>query len=276
MYEEITFEIDDPVATITLNRPEKLNALTTWMRREMMQAIGEAEASPAVVGIILTGAGRAFSAGADMTELGKIQQSGIIPKDNANPAKMPGDRSLGDDFTEGYSVLLSVRKPLIAAINGPCAGLGFSIAMFCDLRFASDRAAFVPSFSKLGLVSEHGTSWVLPRLIGSAKTLDIVWSSRRIDAEEALRLGLVERVFEQDRLLDETKAYIRRMAETTSPTALMEIKHQIYRHMMLPLGEAMADTNRLMDASVLRPDFKEGLAAFLEKRQPKFERVQVD
>jgi enoyl-CoA hydratase/carnithine racemase len=276
VYEQILYEVADPVATITLNRPDKLNALTDRTLRELRHAIAEAEKSPEVVGIVLTGAGRGFCAGVDMGSLQAIQSAGSISamatQDDV-PAAHPGDPAMGPDFRSGYTYLLSVRKPLIAAINGPCAGLGFSIAMFCDLRFASDRAVLAPSFSSRGLVAEHGTSWIVPRLVGPSRALEILWSSDRIDAAEALRLGLVNRVVEHDALLETATGFIKRLAATASPASLMHMKQQIYRQLNMPLGEAMGETQRLMDESVKWPDFKEGLASFVERRQPGFRRI---
>ena len=276
MYQQILFEIDDPVATITLNRPDKLNAITDRMGREIRHAVAEAERSPEVVGIVITGAGRGFSAGVDMAELQTIQSTGLISSIRGQddlPAAHPGDPAMGDDFSSGWPFLLSVRKPVIAAINGPCAGYGFSLVMFCDLRFLSERATLIPSFSPRGLVAEHGTSWILPRLLGPSKALEVLWSGRRFDASEAHRLGLVNRVVEHDHLLDETKAYIRELAATSSPASLMYMKNQVYRHLTLPLGQSMADTNRLQDLTVTLPDFREGLQSFLERREPRFPRV---
>lgn len=276
MYEQILLEIDDPVATITFNRPDKLNAITDRMGREIRHAVAEAEHSDKVVGIVITGAGRGFSAGVDMAELQTIQATGLISsirgEDDLPPAH-PGDPAMGDDFRDGWPFLLAVRKPVIAAINGPCAGYGFSLAMFCDLRFASDKATLIPSFSARGLVAEHGTSWILPRLLGPSKALEVLWSGRRFDAGEALRLGLVNRVAEHSRLLDDAKAYIRDLAATSSPASLMFMKNQVYRHLMLPLGQSMQDTNRLQDLTVTLPDFREGLQSFLERREPRFPRV---
>jgi len=276
MYEQILLEIDDPVATITLNRPDKLNAITDRMGREIRHAVAEAERSPEVVGIVITGAGRGFSAGVDMAELQTIQSTGLISSIRGQddlPAVHPGDPAMGDDFRDGWPFLLSVRKPVIAAINGPCAGYGFSLAMFCDLRFASDRAALIPSFSPRGLVAEHGTSWILPRLLGPSKALEVLWSGRRFDASEAHRLGLVNRVVEHESLLADAKAYVRDLAATSSPASLMYMKNQVYRHLMMPLGESMNDTNRLQDLTVTLPDFREGLQSFLERREPRFPRV---
>ena len=279
MYEQITLEIEDPVAVITLDRPHKLNPITNRMRRELRHAIAEAEHSSQVVGIIITGAGRAFSAGADMEELQVIEATGSIAAAGTTdgfPDATPGDPALGGDFQEGLAYLMGVRKPIIAAINGPCAGFGFSLTTFCDLRFASNRALIIPAFSSLGLVAEHGTSWILPRLIGPSRTLDLLWTGERLAPDEALRIGLIDRIFEHEELLEKTKAYVRRLAETASPGSLQQMKQMIYRHLMLPLGEAMRDTNHLMDVSVAGPDFKEGINAFLNKRPPQFPRVTAD
>ena len=276
MYQHITFVIDDPVATITLNRPEKLNAITDRLGREIRHAAAEAERSDRVVGIVITGAGRGFSAGVDMTELQTIQSSGKIAsirQQDDLPEANPGDPAMGEDFRDGWPFLLSVRKPVIAAVNGACAGFGFSLAMFCDLRFASDRAVLVPSFSPRGLVAEHGTSWIVPRLLGPSRALEVLWSGGRFDAQESLRLGLVNRVIEHEDLLASTAGYIRELAARVSPASLMYMKNQVYRHLMLPLGAAMADTNRLQDETVTLPDFKEGIASFLERREPRFPRV---
>ncbi len=277
MYQEILCEVVEPVATITLNRPDKLNALTGRMLSELRHALAAAEDDARVVGIILTGAGRGFSAGADMRGLSAQASAGAIGGREfaADPAleASPGDPSLGPDFQVTFSYMLAIRKPLIAAVNGPVAGLGLAIAALCDLRFASDQARFTIAFAQRGLIAEHGTSWILPRLLGPSRALDLLWSPRRMDAAEAERIGLVNRVFPAEKLIPETRAYLEELAATTSPTSLMVMKQQVYRHLMLPLGEAMREANRLMAESGKRPDFKEGVASFLERRPPRFARI---
>ena len=279
MYKDILYEVADPVATITLNRPEKLNALTGRMLAELQHALAQAEVNEEVVGIVLTGAGRGFCSGADMGALKQIQRSGDISAMSSDaelePAR-PGDEEMGPDFERGYTYLLSMRKPILAAVNGACAGLGFSIAMFCDLRFASESAVFTTAFAQRGLVAEHGMSWILPRLLGSSRALDILWSGRKFDGREALQLGVANRVVPPEALLEEAQGYIRNLAATCSPTSLMHMKRQVYQHLMVPLGEAMRDTESLMAASVKLPDFQEGIASFVERRPPKFPRVEVD
>ena len=278
MYEAILYEVDDPVATITLNRPEKLNALTRQMRLELEQALVDAERRADVVGIVLTGAGRGFCAGADMGELQQIQAAGSIAAVDLPPGAdhvRPGDARMGEDFAQGLAYLLTVRKPVICAVNGACAGMGFSLAMFCDLRFAAENAAFTTAYSQRGLVAEHGMSWLLPRLIGPARALDLLWSGRKFDGREALQLGVVNAVAPADQLLALAQNYVRTLAATTSPGSLMHIKRQVYRHLLQPLGTALTETQALMDASVTWPDFKEGIASFRERRPPQFPRVSA-
>jgi enoyl-CoA hydratase/carnithine racemase len=277
MYQDITLDITKPVATITLNRPEKLNAATYRMLAEVRHAIDQAERNNNVIGIVITGAGRGFCAGMDMEALQQIQAQGTTAGlDYEGLSAHPGDRAMGDDFKRGLAYLLTVRKPIIAAVNGPVAGYGFSLMVFCDLRFAAESAVFTTSFAQRGLVAEHGQSWLLPRLIGPARALDVFWSGRKFDAAEALQLGIVNRVFANHKLLDETNAYLRGLAERCSPTSLMHMKQQVYRDLIAPLGEAMVDTEDRMAASNRWPDFQEGITSFMERRAPKFPPLRFD
>jgi enoyl-CoA hydratase/carnithine racemase len=278
VYQEITFETSDPVATITLNRPEKLNATTPRMMGELRHALAQAERSRDVVGIVLTGAGRGFCAGADMAGLQEIQRSGgrLPPETAEGMAAEPGDRAMGRDFHRGLAYLLAIRKPVIAAVNGPCAGYGMSLSLFCDLRFAAESAIFTTSFAQRGLVAEHGQSWLLPRLIGPSRALDLFWSARKVGAQEALAIGLVNCVFPDGELLEGARSYVRELAARCSPRSIREMKQQVYRDLMSPLGEAMLDTERRMAESNRRPDFKEGIASFLERRPPAFDRIDVE
>ncbi len=180
---------------------------------------------------------------------------------------------MGPDFQLGYTFLMSIPKPIVVAINGPCAGLGFVIAMLCDIRFASDRATFTTAFANRGLIAEHGISWILPRLIGSAHALDLLWSGRRFDAAEAERIGVVNRVVEHDRLLDHATSYLKMLATHSAPMSLKIMKQQVYKHLMTPLHEAMQESLQLMSESLARDDFKEGVASFVEKRPPRFARI---
>ena len=273
-YECLLYQVDDPVATISFHRPDRLNALTGQMLLEIADAFARAEQDDGVVGIVLTGSGRGFSAGADMDLLSATSKGeGRVANEWRGETVKPGDPQMGDDFRHGYTWLLSVRKPVLAAINGPCAGLGFVLAMLCDLRYAAPEAVFTTAFANRGLIAEHGISWILPRLVGSANALDLLWTGRKFGSDEALRLGVVNRVVPQAELLVQARAYITDLVRTSSPTSLQIIKRQVYRHLNASLGPSLLETNRLMTESLTRDDFKEGVASFLEKRPPRFARV---
>ncbi len=273
MYEQILYELTDPVATITLNRPDRLNAWTDRMAAEVRHAVAQAEADPAAVAIILTGAGRGFCAGADLKGLKGISEGRGGSGVPAELAADPGDPEMGDSFRGTYTYLLSVRKPLIAAINGPCAGMAIPITLCCDLRFASDRAVFTTAFSRRGLIAEWGSSWLLPRQVGPAHALDLLFSGRKVDAAEAERMGLVNRVIPHDELAKFVREYTEELAANCSPTSLAIMKREVYQHLTASLGEAESEAFRLMAESFKRPDFREGVVSFMEKRPPKFKRV---
>ncbi len=273
MYDTIAYSVNDPIATITLNRPDRLNAITGQMLSELQAAFGAAEGDSRVVGILLTGAGRGFCAGADMEQLKATSRRGSSEERKAAETKPGALDEMGPDFQLGYTFLMSIPKPIVVAINGPCAGLGFVIAMLCDIRFASDRATFTTAFANRGLIAEHGISWILPRLIGSAHALDLLWSGRRFDAAEAERIGVVNRVVEHDRLLDHATSYLKMLATHSAPMSLKIMKQQVYKHLMTPLHGAMQESLQLMSESLARDDFKEGVASFVEKRPPRFARI---
>ena len=275
-YRDILYRVEDPVAIITMNRPERLNAFTRTMLAEIRHAVAAAERDPRVVGIILTGAGRGFCAGMDMAALDEISAAaGLSGDEDASLAASPGDAAMGADFSIAYTYLLAVRKPLLAAVNGPCAGLGFCFALLSDMRFVERQAKFSTAFAGRGLVAEHAVSWLLPRLIGSSRALDILWSARRFDGEEAQQMGLADRLCETGTALDTARQYIVELARNVSPASIMVIKQQVYRHLMMTLGPAMEETNRLMEESLTRPDFREGVRSFLEHREPAFKRISL-
>ncbi len=279
MYKAITTSQSGAAAIITLNRPDSLNAFTYPMMDELRHALYTAEKDDSVTAIVLTGAGKGFCAGMDMNALNTLSSTG--EQEGAGTAGvdfkvMPGSREMGDNFISGFTYLMTIRKPVIAAVNGACAGLGLSIALLCDMRFAADSAKFVTSFSQRGLVAEHGQSWILPRVIGPSRALDLFWSSRRLMADEAKEMGMVDRVFPLDQLLDKTLAYVDELAASSAPNSLMVMKQQVYRHLNMSLGDAMRETDILMNDSIVKDDFKEGVASFMEKRPPKFSRIKFD
>jgi len=274
MYEQLTYEVDGAAAIITLNRPDALNALTNTMLTELKHAFAQAEQDSSVVGVVLTGAGRGFCAGMDMNNLSTQSQGDASGGEERKQLDAdPGDKSMGDNFKIAFTYIMSIRKPVIVGVNGACAGLGMSIALLGDMRFGTDKAKFVTAFAQRGLIAEHGQSWILPRLVGSSRALDLLWSSRKVGADESLRIGLLDRVVAADELVSECKGYIENLAANCSPTSLMMMKKQVYRHMNVDLHDAMVESNQWMAESLKREDFKEGVASFVERRAPNFKRI---
>lgn len=272
MYEQITYEVVDPVATITLSRPDSLNAWTNTMDREIQDAIGRACADPAVVGIIVTGAGRAFCAGADMKLLDNLSSGGDSSGAAAEGSSIPqGDHAT--DFDGRFGYLMTTPKPIIAAINGATAGMAFPFALSCDLRFGCAESLFLTAFAQRGLIAEWGLGWLLPQLVGPSAALDLLMSSRKVDGAEAYRLGLLNYLVERDELLSSARAYIERLATSCSPASIAVMKEQVVRHVHRGLGAAEAESQRLMVESFGRPDFAEGVRSFIEKRPPQFQRL---
>jgi len=258
--EAVLYEVVDGVAVLTLNRPDRLNAWSSAMHKGYYSSLDRAVADPEVKVIMVTGAGRGFCAGADMDSL-----QAIGDRDGDT-----GDDSEATGPTYDATYPMSLPKPVIAAINGACAGLGFVHAMAADVRFAAEGAKFTVAFSRRGLIGEHGLAWTLPRLVGQSVAADLMLSGRVFLADEAKELGLVKQVCPRDELIDTAMAYARDLADNASPTSMAVMKHQIYTHPALPVADAMVEANRLMHESLRRSDFKEGVASFVEKRPPSF------
>jgi enoyl-CoA hydratase/carnithine racemase len=272
--QETVYDVADRVATITLNRPDKLNAWTATMDQEVRAAMYEAERDPNVRVVVLTGAGRGFCAGADMSLLGTIAKEGLEgyrgPESFLRNTGNGERQDVRPDFQKKYSYFPSIQKPVIAAVNGPAVGLGFILTLYCDLRFASDTARFGTAFAKRGLIAEYGLAWMLPRLIGPASALDMLFSARLVDAQEALRMRLVNQVFPQDSFLENVYAYAKELASSVSPRSMGIIKTQVYNAMFQTLSEAFEASEQEMLKSLQCEDFKEGVAHFVEKRAPVF------
>ena len=271
-YQEILYSVADYIATVTLNRPDKLNAWTMRMEAEYRHAMADAEHREDVRVIVVTGAGRGFCAGADMSLLAGIT-GGTVDLDAA-PDKhqaQPGSGScVRDDFKKPYTFPIGIRKPIIAAVNGHAMGIGLVHAVYCDIRIASDRAKFGTAFSQRGLIAEHGLGWMLPRLVGLENALDLLFTARIIDADEAKALGLVSRVVPHDELLPRAYEYAAHLANQCSPRALGIIKRQVYDSLLSELGPATDIAIKEMFESFGTADFAEGVASFVEKRSPRF------
>jgi enoyl-CoA hydratase/carnithine racemase len=256
MSEVVLMRIEDGVAVLTLNRPERLNAWTGEMQVAYFNLLEQCAASEEVRAIVVTGAGRGFCAGADMQNLQSLSS---------------GDgRTTGEYDSRPVTFPLTIPKPIIAAINGPCAGLGLVHALLCDVRLAAAAAKLTTAFARRGLVAEHGISWILPRLVGPARALDLLLSGRVVLGEEAEQLGLVNRAVADDRVLEESLAYARVLASECSPASMADMKRQVYGDFERGLGESLERANTLMFESFARPDFAEGVQSFVERREPRF------
>ncbi|NQV20002.1 MAG: enoyl-CoA hydratase [Rhodospirillales bacterium] len=272
-YQDILYGVEKGVATVTLNRPDNLNAWTRQMEREVRDAMTEATRDDAVRVVVLTGAGRGFCAGADMSLLAAIQEDDDDQDARVNmarPGPIDGGLDLPDDYGLRYTYFPTVPKPIIGAINGPCAGLGLVMALYTDMRFAAESAVFTTAFARRGLIAEHGISWMLPRLVGQTAALDLMLSARKVKADEALRMGLVNQVCPDAELMDAVRAYAEDLATNVSPRSMAVMKRQLYTTPFQNLEAAVEDGNREMLASFESEDFKEGVAHFVEKRPAQF------
>ncbi len=270
-YSDILYRVENGVAIVTLNRPDRLNAWRAEMERDVRAAMRAASDDDAVRVIVLTGAGRGFCAGADMGLLQTTVDAGQVPGAAPSAARpTPFDETSGDDFKRQYSFFPAVPKPIIAAINGACAGLGMVMALYADIRFAADAAVFTTAFSRRGLIAEHGISWLLPRTVGMAHAADLLFSARKVRADEALAMGLVSRVIPLPDLEAEVMAYAQMLASEVSPRSLREMKREIWNAQFQTLGQAIDAANIDMRGSFTSADFKEGVAHFVEKRGPAF------
>jgi enoyl-CoA hydratase/carnithine racemase len=265
----VQYDVADGVALVTLDRPDRGNAWTGRMEVEFRTAIELARDDDAVGAIVVTGAGRSFCVGADTQALDGIAASGGYDDGVRTALPEPGDRSDPVGATR-HGYLLTVPKPIIAAVNGGVAGVGFAMLCFTDIRFAASGARITTSFAKLGLPAEHGVSWMLPRLIGLGPATELLLSSRIITAEEANELGLVSAVHAPEALVSETLAYARTLAAERSPAALRVIKRQLLADLHRSLAASADEAVVLMEEMVGGEDFREGAAALAERRPPRF------
>ena len=271
-YEQILYDVADGIATVTLNRPEKLNAWTMRMGAEVRHALYRADGDEQVRVMIVTGAGKGYCAGADMDMLQGLQGStsrGGIGGDEAELA-VQEDASVPAAFRGPYSYPLGLRKPVIAAVNGVAAGLGLSYILYYDMRIASDRARLGTVFARRGLVAEHGSAWLLPRLVGMAHACDLLYSGRLVNAEEALQMGLVNRVVPHETLLPTVREVATEMVRQCSQRSIRIMKQQLYGDLFTDLSASMQEADTEMVKSFAAEDFREGVASFVQRRPPRF------
>lgn len=261
--------VEDGIGVITLARPERLNAWTGRMHTEYRHCLAELDADAAVRVIVVTGKGRGFCVGGDAEALaGHAKKGGYDPGTPETLAR-PG---YGTDrhFDASFAYHFGLHKPVLAAMNGPAAGVGLALACFADLRFAAAGARFTTAHGKLNLPAEYGLSWLLPRMIGLTRANELLLSSRVFTAEEALSLGLVNEVHAPEVVLDATLTYARQLIQTVSPGSLQQTRWQIYRDLHRDVATSVVDSEALLNAMMREPDYAEGVAAFLEKRPPRW------
>jgi len=271
-FAEIIYDKSDRIATITFNRPEKMNAWTPKMGLETRTAMLDADRDPNVGAIIVTGAGRAYCAGADMGALSEIS-AGRASATGPKEAVTVHDEWLSQqriDYQNTYSYVLGLSKPVIGAINGACVGLGFTTCLYQDIRIASDNARMGLIFVQRGLAIEHGSSWMLSRIVGVARAVELAVTGRLVDSEEALRIGLVHRVVPPAKLMETAREVAGHIANNCSPLGVAEAKKLVWRHLFTDLATAVREDDESMTMMTQSEDFKEGVRAFIEKRPAKY------
>jgi enoyl-CoA hydratase/carnithine racemase len=274
-FQTIRYEVADGILTITLNRPEQLNAFTTQMAAELIDAFHSASEDDAVRAVIVTGAGRAFCAGMDLSVAGNVfgldegLRPGLAEVQNRldDPQIIEGVRDTGGRVT---LAIFGCTKPVIAAINGAAVGVGATMTLAMDIRLASDKARIGFVFGKIGIVPEACSSWFLPRIVGISQALEWTYTADIFDATEAQRGGLVKAVYPPEQLLEQARALARRIVDNRSPVATALTRQMMYRNAAQPHPVEAHRVDSLAVFYTSRGDGKEGVRAFLEKRPPEF------
>jgi len=267
--EATRYEVTDRVATITLHRPDRLNAWTSTMNAEYRSLLQRAVDDPGVRVIVVTGSGRGFCAGAESDDLAGHVERGAYRSWDHDELATPGF-GVRPEFDAELAYHFGIPKPIIAAVNGPAAGIGFALACYCDIRIAVSGAKLTTAHGKLGLPCAFGLAWLLPRLIGLSRALELILSSRTITSEEALTLGLVSEVVAADAFDDHVTTYARALATSVSPASMAASKLQVYDAFHLSAAESVSAAEELIDPMMAGPDYREGVAALRQKRQADF------
>ena len=268
-FQEIDYSVDEGVAVVKLNRPDRRNAWGGRMAVEYRWALHHADTNPSVRVVVLTGEGTDFCVGAHLRTLEGIDRSqGSYAREASELPPVPTGVPAG--LQHNHTIPLSLSVPLIAAINGACAGAGFVLATYADLRFASSAARIATSFASMGLPAEYGLGWILPRMVGTANAAQLLYSGVPMGASEGLDLGWVQRVFPPEELLSESVAYARRLARHSSSESLRIMKRQLFLDAWGDLEDAYRRSVEDMNAAMTHPDFREGVAALRQKRAPHF------
>lgn len=268
-------EVRDRIATIWLNRPERMNAWTGRLHTEYRYCLQQAETRGDVGAIVVTGRGKGFCVGGDSKALEGHAARGAYDPGTAADIATPG---FGTDalFDASFAYHFGLSKPVIAAINGPAAGVGLALACFADLRFAVSGIRCTTAHGKLNLPAEYGLSWLLPRLMGLARANDLLLTSRVFTSDEAAAMGLFNSVHEPEELLPYTYDYVGRMLATVAPNSLRQTRWQIYRDLHRDVASSVNESEVLLATMMQDPDYAEGIKAFLEKRPPQWPSLRMD
>lgn len=257
------------IGLIQLNRPERGNAWTGRMDTEYRWCLSQADADPEVRVIVVAGRGKRFCVGGDSQALEGHVERGGYDRGLTDEQATPG-YGLHPDFDQPFASQFGLSKPLIAAVHGAAAGIGLSLVAFCDLRFAAEGTKFTTAHGKLGLPAEYGLSWILPKIVGTTRAMELLLTSRVFMADEALDLGFLNAVLPEDELLPRVLHYAENLASSVAPTSLRETRRQVYLDMHRPVGDSITESMRLLNEMMATPEYKQGVNALINKTPPDF------
>ena len=263
------YEVRGRVGLVTLNKPERGNAWTGRMDTEYRWCLQQAEDDPAVRVIVVNGAGKRFCVGGDSQALEGHVERGGYDRGLADEQATPG-YGLHPDFDQPFASQFGLSKPVIAAVHGAAAGIGLALVAFCDLRFAAVGTKFTTAHGKLGLPAEYGLSWMLPKVVGTTRAMELLLSSRVFLADEALDIGFLNDVFPEGELLPRVLAYAEDLASSVAAGSLRETRRQVYLDMHRPVGDSITESLRLLNEMMGTDEYKQGVKALVEKTPPNF------
>ena len=264
------FEVDEEgIATIWLSRPKRMNAWTGRMHTEYRYLLSRAEQDRGVRGMVVTGRGKGFCVGGDSDALTGHIKKGGYDSGTSDEIEWPG-YGVSDDFDALFAYHYGLSKPIVAAINGPVAGVGLALACFVDIRFAAPGIKLTTAHGKLNLPAEYGLSWVLPRLVGLGRANDLLLTSRVFYSEEAVAMGLVNQLFDSVNIVQQARGYLHEMVRAVSPNSIKQTRWQIYKDLHRDAASSVEDSEKLLQEMMKEQDYQEGVQAFLDKRNPKW------
>ena len=261
------YEVHDGIATIWLNRPHRMNAWTGRLHTEYRHLLARANDDHKVQAIVVSGRGRGFCVGGDSDALQGHSARGGYDPGTAEDIARPG-YGTAKEFDAAFAYHFGLQKVVVAAINGPAAGVGLALPCFADIRFAVPGVKFTTAHGKLNLPAEYGLSWMLPKIVGLGRANDLLLTSRVFTSDEAYQLGFVNALFEPESLMSETYAYVQNMISTVSPNSLRQTRWQVYRDLHRDVASSVIESETLLNQMMGEPDYAEGISAFVEKRAP--------